>query len=92
MLQFPEQEDEEVSMSAKCEDIIRDLLLPAQVRLGCGAGYNPKEGDISGFNQIKAHPFFQDFKWDNIRKETPPFVPHVSFFVLTSTLLILFFF
>jgi serine/threonine kinase 38 len=44
--------------------LITKLLSDKNKRLG-----------INGINEIKAHPFFNGLDWNNLRKETPPFIP-----------------
>ncbi|KAK9721624.1 Serine/threonine-protein kinase MRCK gamma, variant 2 [Basidiobolus ranarum] len=55
---------DEIPISAVAQDLIRSLLCGKDTRLG-----------KNGVEEIKNHPFFNDFEWDNIRLRTPPFIP-----------------
>ena len=37
--------------------------------------YKDKRLGLNGIDEIKRHPFFKNFDWDNIRNTKPPFVP-----------------
>ncbi|KAA3682270.1 serine/threonine-protein kinase MRCK [Paragonimus westermani] len=54
----------EVSETAR--DLIRRLICDRKRRLG-----------RSGLHEFKEHPFFAGIDWDNIRKQTPPYIPEV---------------
>ncbi|KAF9182502.1 Serine/threonine-protein kinase MRCK alpha [Haplosporangium sp. Z 11] len=55
------------NISSECKDIITRLLARKENRLG-----------KDGVEEIKAHPFFKDVDWDNIRKAVPPFLPIIE--------------
>jgi len=59
-LEFPA----EVALSTNCLDLLKKLLSSQSKRLG-----------KNGAGDIKAHPFFEGLDWNQIRKETPPFIP-----------------
>ncbi|CDH57802.1 camp-dependent protein kinase [Lichtheimia corymbifera JMRC:FSU:9682] len=66
-LTFPE--DAQQHVSEECLDLISKLLNRSPFeRLGCGPG---------GFDQFKAHPWFQGLQWDQLenKEATPPFTP-----------------
>ena len=54
----------EANLSKDAQKLILDFLEYKDKRLGKG-----------GIEEIKEHPFFKGFDWDNIRKIKPPFVP-----------------
>ncbi|EPZ33161.1 kinase-like protein [Rozella allomycis CSF55] len=63
---FPEPTPD---LSGECIDFIKNLLIRNPVeRLGCRG---------AGFEEIKAHPWFQDLDWDLLVKKelTAPFIP-----------------
>ncbi len=66
-LAFPEP-GQGPEISPEGEAMIRALLTEPDVRLGARGG----------IKEIKAHPFFADFPWDHILRETPPFVPELD--------------
>ena len=37
--------------------------------------YKDKRLGLNGIDEIKRHPFFKNFDWDNIRNTKPPFIP-----------------
>ena len=37
--------------------------------------YKDKRLGLNGIDEIKRHPFFKKFDWDNIRNTKPPFIP-----------------
>ncbi len=55
------------NISEEAQKLIFDFLQDKEKRLGIG-----------GIEEIKRHPFFKDFDWDNIRQMKPPFVPELS--------------
>lgn len=62
-LSFPKR----VKVSNEAVDLIRCLITDVDKRLG----YN-------GAEEIKAHKFFKDIDWKNIKKMTPPFIPNLD--------------
>ena len=54
----------EAQLSVAATDLIKKLICDADKRLG------PKE--------IKEHPFFEGFDWENIRNTEAPYIPPVS--------------
>jgi len=61
-LKIPKHIENNISIEAK--KLIFDFLEDKEKRLGNG-----------GIDEIKKHPFFKGFDWDNIRNVKPPFVP-----------------
>ena len=61
-LKIPKHIENNISIEAK--KLIFDFLEDKEKRLGNG-----------GIEEIKKHPFFKGFDWDNIRNVKPPFVP-----------------
>ena len=61
-LEIPKEVKEKISEEA--QKLIFDFLEDKEKRLGIG-----------GIDEVKKHPFFKDFDWDNIRNLKPPFVP-----------------
>ncbi|KAK9711813.1 Serine/threonine-protein kinase MRCK alpha, variant 2 [Basidiobolus ranarum] len=55
---------DEIPISAVAEDLIRRLLCGRENRLG-----------REGVEEIKNHPFFDGFDWDDAKPRTPPFIP-----------------
>ena len=37
--------------------------------------YKDKRLGLNGIDEIKKHPFFKNFNWDNVRNTKPPFIP-----------------
>ncbi|KAI8883124.1 kinase-like protein [Backusella circina FSU 941] len=68
-LEFPQ--DQPISLEA--EDLIRRLICDAEHRLG----YN-------GADEIKSHPFFRGFDWNNIRSSVSPHIPQLKSITDTS--------
>ena len=56
-----------VKISKEAEDLIRKLINNSNVRLG-----------KNGVDEIKKHPFFFFFYWDNIKNLKPPFIPQLK--------------
>ena len=52
------------NISEEAQKLIFDFLQDKEKRLGIG-----------GIEEIKRHPFFKDFDWDNIRNVKPPYIP-----------------
>jgi hypothetical protein len=61
----------DANLSLEAENLIRKLVTVPDQRLG----YN-------GAEEIKKHPFFKGFDWENVRKMKAPFIPDVSIFNL----------
>ena len=57
----------EVKISPEAEDLIMKLINNPNKRLG-----------KNGASEIKNHPFFKGFDWDNIRNLKPPFIPELE--------------
>ena len=55
-------------LSKEGQKLIYDFLEDKEKRLGIG-----------GIEEIKKHPFFKGFDWDNIRNIKPPFIPKPFF-------------
>jgi len=55
---------QESKLSNLAISLIKSLVAPADRRLG-----------LNGSDEIKAHPFFKGFDWENIKKMKAPFVP-----------------
>ena len=55
-------------LSKEGQKLIYDFLEDKEKRLGIG-----------GIEEIKKHPFFKGFDWDNIRNSKPPFIPKPFF-------------
>ena len=51
-------------ISKEAQKLIYDFLEYKDKRLG-----------LNGINEIKKHPFFKNFNWDNVRNTKPPFIP-----------------
>ena len=65
-LSIPKEVKNKISKEA--EKLIYDFLEDKEKRLGIG-----------GIEEIKKHPFFKGFDWDNIRNIKPPFIPKPFF-------------
>ena len=57
----------ECNISNNAIDLIKKFITVPEKRLG-----------LNGIDDIKKHPFFYNFDWDNIRLMTPPFVPNLN--------------
>ena len=57
----------EANLSEEAIDLIQKLINDPDKRLG-----------RNGADEIKEHPFFDGFDWDNIRNSKAPFIPDVS--------------
>ena len=53
-----------IRISSEAEDLILKMINSPQNRLG-----------KNGAQEIKSHPFFYGFNWDNIQNIKPPFIP-----------------
>ena len=51
-------------ISKEAQKLIYDFLEYKDKRLG-----------LNGIDEIKKHPFFKNFNWDNVRNTKPPFIP-----------------
>ena len=58
---------DECKISNEATDLIKKFITVPDKRLG----YN-------GIKEIMQHPFFNNFDWDNIRKNKPPFIPQLD--------------
>lgn len=58
-------EDSEFNMSNASWDLITRLIAAKDTRYG-------------SMDQVKAHPWFENGNWDNVRNETPPFIPDLN--------------
>ena len=58
---------EEIQLSSNALDLIKRFLTTADIRLGS-----------NGVEEIKSHPFFEGFQWDNILSLKPPFIPDLE--------------
>ena len=56
---------DDVEISFEAEDLIRKLVCP-------------KEERLNDIEQIKQHPFFKGFDWDNVFEMKPPYVPELK--------------
>ena len=56
-----------IKISREAEDLIAKLINNSDKRLG-----------LNGAEEIKAHPFFKDFDWNNITNITAPFIPELK--------------
>jgi protein-serine/threonine kinase len=54
----------EAKLSQASTDILKKLICDAEVRLG-----------RNGVDEIKSHPFFDNFDWENVREMTPSYIP-----------------
>ncbi|KAJ1922148.1 Serine/threonine-protein kinase MRCK alpha [Mycoemilia scoparia] len=59
--------DDSLAISDEAKDLMKRLLTHKDRRLG-----------KKGSNEIKSHPFFRGINWENLRSETPPFIPEIS--------------
>ncbi|ORY00923.1 kinase-like protein [Basidiobolus meristosporus CBS 931.73] len=55
---------EDIPLSTTAQDLIRRLLCIKENRLGS-----------NGVEEIKRHPFFAGYQWNNRALETPPYIP-----------------
>ena len=58
---------DDVIISKEAEDLISKMRNKSYERLG-----------KNGVEEIKAHPFFKDVDWDNIRNTKAPFIPDIK--------------
>lgn len=57
----------EANLSTHATDILNKLIADPEVRLG-----------RNGAEEIKAHPFFEGFSWDDLRSQIAPYQPSVT--------------
>ena len=57
----------ECNISNNAIDLMQKFITYPEKRLG-----------LNGIEEIKKHPFFYNFNWDNIRLMTPPFIPNLN--------------
>ena len=57
----------DANLSAEADSLIRKLVTHPENRLG-----------LKGAEEIKKHPFFKDFDWENVKEMEPPFLPDVT--------------
>ena len=60
-----------IDLGQDLSDLICKLIAEPEERLG-----------VNGIGEIKAHPFFKEIDWKNIRSRPPPFVPKVSYLII----------
>ena len=58
---------DDIIISKEAEDLIAKMINNSDERLG-----------KNGVEEIKAHPFFKDVDWDNIRNTKAPFIPDIK--------------
>ena len=58
---------DDIIISKEAEDLISKMINNSDERLG-----------KNGVEEIKAHPFFKDVDWDNIRNTKAPFIPDIK--------------
>uniref|UniRef100_A0A1X7VNS0 non-specific serine/threonine protein kinase n=1 Tax=Amphimedon queenslandica TaxID=400682 RepID=A0A1X7VNS0_AMPQE len=66
LFSFPSDEDS-IVVSKDAKNLIKNLICDAEERLG-----------QSGIDDFKKHPFFEGIDWDNIRSQTPPYIPEFT--------------
>lgn len=57
----------DANLSLEAENLIRKLVTSAENRLG-----------LNGADEIKKHPFFKGFNWNNVKNIKTPFIPDVN--------------
>ena len=57
----------EAKLSPASSDILKRLICDTETRLG-----------RNGCDEIKNHPFFDNFKWDGCRDMTPSYIPQIT--------------
>lgn len=74
-IQWPEEGEDEVSVSPEAKDLINKLLCsdPAQ-RLGS----NHDDKFKCGGEEIRSHPWFHDVNWENLLQDEAQFVPNLE--------------
>ena len=58
---------DDVLISREAEDLIAKMVNDSDKRLG-----------KNGVDEIKAHPFFKNVDWNNIRNTKAPFIPELK--------------
>jgi len=56
------------ALSSECYSLLSGLLCAPEYRLG----------DHDNIAKLKSHPFFAKLDWEDLKKETPPFIPKLS--------------
>jgi serine/threonine protein kinase len=59
----------DANISLEAENLIRKLVTLSDNRLG-----------VHGADEIKKHPFFKNFDWNNVQNMKSPFIPEVILF------------
>ena len=57
----------DANLTPEAEDFIKRMVSCPETRLG-----------IHGVDEIKSHPFFKGFDWENVRQMKAPFIPDLS--------------
>ncbi len=57
----------EAQLSMNAQDLIKRFITAPEERIG-----------INGVEEIKAHPFFDHFDWNNVLRMKPPFIPELD--------------
>lgn len=57
----------EAQLSMNAQDLIKRFITAPEERIG-----------INGVEEIKAHPFFEHFDWNNVLRMKPPFIPELD--------------
>jgi len=57
----------EANLSSAATDLLTKMINDSEVRLG-----------RNGADEIKAHPFFKGFDWNNMRQRKAPYQPKVQ--------------
>ena len=57
----------ETQLSMNAQDLIKRFITAPEERIG-----------INGVEEIKAHPFFDHFDWNNVLRMKPPFIPELD--------------
>jgi len=60
-------------LSSEAADLLKSMLTEPSSRLG-----------VNGIDDFKNHPFFNQYNWDDILEQSPPFVPKVESDIDTS--------
>nr|VZI46530.1 unnamed protein product [Spirometra erinaceieuropaei] len=73
----------DTEITPEFEQLIRDFLRPASVRLGCTSKV---PGELGGAAAVKHHKFFANIDWSILRNSLPPIQPVVTSDVDTSNI------